>query len=62
VIPKRSAFSPFSGAQNEGESKCEAKIEKLKGQFLQVEGELNLQEMLKLIPIPKKSMKTKKKL
>jgi hypothetical protein len=53
-------FSAFSRAQNEGESKGEAKSQKLKGQFSQVEGELNLQEILKFILIPKKSTKIKK--
>jgi hypothetical protein len=61
VIVKRSAFKTFSRAQNEGESKGGIKGERLKGQLSQVKGELNLQEMLKLIPIPKKSTKTKTK-
>jgi hypothetical protein len=35
----------------------ETKSEKLKHQFSQVEKDLNLQEMFKLIPIPKKNTK-----
>jgi len=42
VIAKRSAFSIFQRAQNEGESKGETKSERLKVQFSQVERELNL--------------------
>jgi hypothetical protein len=36
------------------------KSEKLKHQFLQAERDLNLQEMFKLIPIPKKNTKKNK--
>jgi len=38
----------------------ETKSEKLKHQFSQVKKDLNLQEMFKLIPIPKKNTKKKK--
>jgi hypothetical protein len=38
------------------------KSEKLKHQVSQVERDLNLQELFKLIPIPKKNSKEKKKL
>ncbi len=38
VVVKRSAFSTFSIAWNEGESKGEGKSEGLKRQFSQVEG------------------------
>jgi hypothetical protein len=61
VIVERSAFLAFSRAQNEGESNGEIKSERLKGQLSQVKGELNLQEMLKLISIPKKRHQDKKK-
>jgi hypothetical protein len=60
VIAKRSAFLAFPRAQNEDESKGETKSERLKDQFSQVEEELNLQKMLKLILIPKKSINTTK--
>jgi hypothetical protein len=47
----RSAFSTFLIARNEGELKGEAKSEKLKCQFLQVEGVLDLRKILTLVPI-----------
>jgi hypothetical protein len=41
--------------ENEGELKGGAKSEELKCQFSQVKGDLNFQEMPKLISIPKKN-------
>jgi hypothetical protein len=55
VVARRNAFSAFPSAQNEGELKSGAKSERLKRQFYQVEGDLNLQETFKLVPIPKKT-------
>jgi hypothetical protein len=52
--------SAFPSARNEGELKGGAKSEKLKCQFSQVKGDLNLQEMPKFISIPKKSTQKKK--
>jgi hypothetical protein len=39
---RRSAFSSFSSEQNEGELKGEAKSGKLKCEFSQMKGDLNL--------------------
>jgi hypothetical protein len=49
VIVRKTVFSAFSSAQNEGESKGRAKSKKLKCQFSQVKEDLNFQEMLKMI-------------
>jgi hypothetical protein len=57
VIARRSAFSTFPRAQHEGESKGGTESGGLKHQFSQVEGDLNLQEMFKLVPIPKNNTK-----
>jgi hypothetical protein len=42
VIAKRSAFSAFPNAPNEGESKGREKNERVKCQISQVEGDFNL--------------------
>jgi hypothetical protein len=55
VVARRNAFSALPSAQNEGELKSGAKSERLKHQFYQVEGDLNLQEIFKPVPIPKKT-------
>jgi hypothetical protein len=55
VVVRRNAFSAFPSARNKGESKGGVESEGLKYQFSQVESNLNLLEMLKLIPIPKKN-------
>jgi hypothetical protein len=59
VVVRRNAFSIFPSAQNEGESKGRVESEGLKHQLSQVESNLNLQEMLKLIPISKKTPRKK---
>jgi hypothetical protein len=59
VLVRRSAFSAFPSAWNEGEPKKGIESERLKHQFSQVERDLNLQEMSKLVPIPKKSTRKK---
>jgi hypothetical protein len=53
-------FQPFPSARNEGESKGGVESEGLKHQFSQVENNLNLLEMLKLIPISKKTLRKKR--
>jgi len=55
VIARRNAFSALPRAQNGGELKSGAKNERLKCQFSQVKGDLNLQEIFKLVLIPKKT-------
>jgi hypothetical protein len=55
VIARRNAFLAFPSAQNGGELKSGVKSERLKCQFSQVEGDLNLQEIFKLVPILKKT-------
>jgi hypothetical protein len=60
VVVKRSAFSTFPTARNEGELNGGAKSEKFKCQFLQVEGVLDLQKIPTLVPIQKKNTKKKK--
>ncbi len=55
VIARRNAFSALSSAQNGGELKNGARSERLKCQFSQVEGDLNLQEIFKPVHIPKKT-------
>ncbi len=57
VVARRSAFSAFPSAWNGVESEGGAKNEGLKCQFSQVEGALDLQEILKLVPNPNKSTK-----
>jgi hypothetical protein len=54
VVVKRNAFLAFPRTQNGGELEGEAKSGRLKRQFSQVEGDLDLQEIPKLVPIPKK--------
>ncbi len=54
VIPRRSAFSTFLNAQNGVESEGGAKSGRLKHQFSQMERNMNLQEMPKLVAILKK--------
>ncbi len=58
----KSSFLVFSSAQNESEWKGGPKSEELKFQFSQVEGDLNLQKMFKLVPIPQKKHQRKIKL
>jgi hypothetical protein len=53
----KSTFQPFSSARNVGELKGGAKSEELRCQFSQVKGDLNLQEMPKLISIKTKAPK-----
>ncbi len=61
-VVARNAFIAFPSAQNEVESKGGTKSEKLKYPFSQVEWDLDLQEIPKLILIPnKKTPKEKKK-
>ncbi len=55
VIARRNAFLALPSAQNKGELKSGVKSERLKCQFSQEEGYLNLQEIFKLVPIPKKT-------
>jgi hypothetical protein len=63
IVVQRNAFSILGNVQNEGVSKV--KIESfghgsLKHSFSQVEGDLDLQEILKLAPLPKKIVIKKK--
>jgi len=60
VITRRSAFSTFPNAQNGGESEGGAKSGRLKCQFSQMERDINLQEIPKLVPILKKKTSRKK--
>ncbi len=53
VTTRRNAFSTFSSAQNEDESKGGAKSGTLKCQFSEVKGDLNLQQISKLVHISK---------
>jgi hypothetical protein len=53
-------FFAFQHAQSKVELKGGTKSEKLKYQFSQVEGDSNLQEISKPIPIPNKRAKKKK--
>ncbi len=60
VVVRMCAFTTFSSVQNGGELKFGAESEGLQCQFLQVEGDLDLQKISKLIPIPKKRILRKK--
>jgi hypothetical protein len=60
VVVKRNAFLAFPSTQNGGELEGEAESGRLKRQFSQVEGELDLQEIPKLVAIPKKIPPRKK--
>jgi hypothetical protein len=53
VITRRNVFSTFSSAQNGGESKGGAKSGTLKCKFSEVKGDVNLQQISKLVHIPK---------
>jgi hypothetical protein len=55
LICRRNAFSALPSAQNEDALKSGVESERLKRQFYQVEGDLNLQEIFKPVPIPKKT-------
>jgi hypothetical protein len=57
VVAKRNAFLALPNAQNGGEFKGRIKTGGLKSQFSRVEGNLDLQEVPKPVPIPKKSTK-----
>jgi hypothetical protein len=59
VVVRRSAFSAFPKAWNEGELKEGIESERLKHQFSQVKRDLNLQQISKLVPISKRSTKEK---
>jgi hypothetical protein len=61
VIAKRNAFSTFPSVQNGVESEGGIESEELKGQFSQVEGVLNLQEIPIPIPISNKRALKKEK-
>jgi hypothetical protein len=54
VIVKRSAFLVFPSAWNAGESEGVVENEGFKHQSSQVEGDLDLPKILKLVSIPKK--------
>jgi hypothetical protein len=54
VVAKRNAFSTLPSAWNEVESKGEIESGRLKDQFSQMEGNLDFQEILKLVPFHKK--------
>jgi hypothetical protein len=60
-VVARSAILAFPSAWNEVESKGGTESEKLKYQFSQVEWDLDLQEIPKLILIPNKKTPKKKK-
>ncbi len=60
VVARRCAYLAFPCAWNGGESKGGAKSGGLKCQFSQVERDLDLQEIPKLVPIPKKKAPRKK--
>jgi hypothetical protein len=63
VVAQRSAFTILENVQNDGVSKVKTKSfghARLKHSFSQVEGDLDLQEVLKMAPLPKKRT-TKKK-
>jgi hypothetical protein len=53
VITRSNAFLTLSSAQNGGESKGGAKSGTLKCQFSEVKGDVNLQQISKLLHIPK---------
>jgi hypothetical protein len=56
----RNAFSTFPNAQNGGELEGGAKSGRLKRQFSQMERDMNLQEIPKLIPIVKEKISRKR--
>jgi hypothetical protein len=60
VVVRRSAFLALPSAQNKGESKEELKSEGLKCQFTQMEGDLDLQEISKLVLFQRKEQQRKK--
>jgi hypothetical protein len=60
VVVRRSAFLALLRAQNGGESEGGVEIGRLKHQFSQVDGDLDLQQILKPVPIPKKKTPKKK--
>jgi hypothetical protein len=49
----------FPSAQNRGEAKGELKNERLKCQFTQMEGDLDLQEIPKLVSFQRKEQQRK---
>jgi hypothetical protein len=51
VVVRNSAFSAFPSAQSRGESKGGVESGRLKCQFSHMEEELDLQEILKPVPI-----------
>jgi hypothetical protein len=59
VVVRRSAFLAFPSAQNRGESKGGLKNERLKCQFTQMEGDLDLQEIPKLVSFQRKEQQRK---
>jgi len=59
VVVRRSAFLVFPSAQNRGEAKGELKNERLKCQFTQMEGDLDLQEIPKLVSFQRKEQQRK---
>ncbi len=61
MAAKRNALSAFPNTQNESELEGGGENEKLKCQFSQGERDLDLQEILKPIPIPKTRAAEKKK-
>jgi hypothetical protein len=60
LLEGRSAFSTFPNAQNGGELESRAESGRLKPQSSQMEKDMNLQEILKLVPILKKKYIKKK--
>ncbi len=59
MVVRRSAFLAFPSAQNRGESKGGLKNERLKCQFTQMEGDLDLQEIPKLVSFQRKEQQRK---
>jgi hypothetical protein len=63
VVVRKSAFSAFPRAQNGDELEDGLESGRLKCQFSQVEGDLDLQKIPQPIPIPeKRTLKKKRKL
>jgi hypothetical protein len=62
VVVRRSAFLALLNAQNGGESEGGEEIGGLKHQFSQVDGDLDLQEILKLVHIPRRKHPKKRQL
>jgi len=60
VVARRNAFLAFPSAQNGGESRGGVESGRLKHQFSQVEGDLDLQKIPKLISITKNRAPRKK--